>query len=86
MPPLTGEASNVTMVPAQTLLADAVMETLTGRIGFTVIVTVLEVAGFPDVQVALDVTVQFIVFPLAGINVYDEFVSPETRIPLRFHW
>jgi hypothetical protein len=44
-PPLVGVAVNVTGVAAQTGLAEATIETLTGRIGFTVMVTVFEVAG-----------------------------------------
>ena len=57
-PPLTGVAVNVTEVPAQTGFADGAMDTLTGRPGFTVMVTVLDVAGLPVTQVALDVSIQ----------------------------
>jgi len=47
----------VTEVPAQIGLADATIETLTGRMGLTVIVTVFDVAGFPVAQgAALDVS------------------------------
>lgn len=49
---------NVTDVPEHTGLIDAAMLTLTGRIGFTVIVTVLDVAGFPDMQPAFEVRTQ----------------------------
>ena len=56
VPPLTGVAVKVTLVPAQTGLAEAPMDTLTGNIGFTVIAMVLDVAGFPEVQAALDVS------------------------------
>ena len=38
---------NVTGVPAQTGFADGATVTLTGRFGFTVMITVLEVAGLP---------------------------------------
>ena len=55
-PPLTGVAVKVTPVPAQTGLADATIETLTGGTGFTVITIVLEVAGLPDVHDALEVS------------------------------
>jgi len=63
---LTGVAVKVTLVPAQTGLADAPMETLTGNIGFTVIAMVLDVAGLPDLQVKLDVSIQVTWSPLAG--------------------
>ena len=48
----------VTEVPAQTGLAEAETDTLTGSNGFTVMVTVLEVAGLPVGQVALEVKTQ----------------------------
>lgn len=59
----------MTEVPAQTGFPDAVMDTLTGSQGFTVMVTVFEVAGFPVVHVSLEVNVQVTVFPLDGTNV-----------------
>lgn len=49
---------NVTCVPLQTGFDDVAMETLTGRMGFTTMVTVLEVAGLPCGQVALEVSTQ----------------------------
>jgi hypothetical protein len=52
VPPLTGVAVKGTDVPAQTLLDEAPMLTLTGNTGFTVIVIALEVAGLPVAQVA----------------------------------
>ena len=45
------------------VVADADMITLAGRTGFTVIVTVFEVAGLPVAQVALEVITQVMVFP-----------------------
>ena len=56
VPPFEGVAVQVTEVPAQTGFAEAAIETLTGRIGFTVMVTVFDVAGFPDGQVAFEVS------------------------------
>jgi hypothetical protein len=53
---LVGVAVNVTGVAAQTGLAEATIETLAGRIGYTVIVTVFDVAGLPVAQVALEVS------------------------------
>jgi hypothetical protein len=58
-------AVNVTLVPEHMVVADAEILTLAGKLGFTVIVTVFEVAGFPVAQVAFDVITQVIVFPFA---------------------
>jgi hypothetical protein len=55
VPPLTGEAVNVTKDPAQAGFDDAAMDTLAGRFEVTVIVTILDVAGLPVAHVALDV-------------------------------
>ena len=56
------------MLPAQTGLADAVIDTLTGSSGFTVIITELEVAGLPVVHVALEVRTQVSALPFEGVN------------------
>ena len=66
VPPLTGIAVYVTEVPAQTGFAEAAIETLTGSIGFTVMVTVFDVAGFPEGQVAFDVSWQVIASAATG--------------------
>jgi hypothetical protein len=58
VPPLVGVAVNVTEVPAQTGLAEGETEILTGKTGLTVMFTAAEVAGFPDGQVALEVSTQ----------------------------
>jgi deoxyribose-phosphate aldolase len=55
---LVGVAVNVTDVPEHTGFAEVAIEILTGRFGFTVMVTVFEVAGFPVGQVALEVKTQ----------------------------
>jgi len=47
---LVGVAVKVTDVPEQIGLDEAAIDTLTGRFGFTVIITVLEVAGLPVAQ------------------------------------
>jgi hypothetical protein len=65
---LVGVAVKVTEVPEHTGLADAAIETLTGRFGFTVMETVFEVAGFPVGQVTLEVKTHCTVFPFAGTN------------------
>ena len=58
VPPLVGVAVNVTDVPEHTGFAEAETETLTGRLGLTVMVTVFEAAGLPVGQVALEVSTQ----------------------------
>ncbi len=55
---MVGVAVNVTLVPEQMVVAEAETLTLTGKFGFTVIVTAVEEAGEPVSQVALDVNVQ----------------------------
>ena len=62
------------------------MVMLTGRIGFTIIVMRLELAGFPVVQVSLELSVQVTVLPFAGAKEYVELVAPLTLLPFTFHW
>ena len=59
-PPLTGVAVKVTDVPAQTVVAEAPIDMLTGSSGFTVMRMAFEVAGLPVVQVAVEVSRQVI--------------------------
>jgi hypothetical protein len=56
----------VTDVPEQTGFAEAVMDMLTGKFGLTIIVTALEVAGFPLAHTAFDVSMQIMTSPLTG--------------------
>ena len=63
---MTGVAVNVTEVPEHTGFADAATEMLTGRFGFTVMVTVSDVAGLPLLQVSLEVRIQLIALPFEG--------------------
>ena len=67
VPPLVGVAVKVTEVPEHTGLAEAPIVTLTGRFGFTVMVTVLDVAGLPVAQVASEVRIQVIALLFNGI-------------------
>ena len=64
---MTGVAVNVTLVPAHILLAEAPIETLTGRFGFTVMITVLDVAGLPVAQVSLEVSITVTWSLLTGV-------------------
>ena len=54
-------------MPEQTGLAEAAIDTLTGSSGFTVMVTVFEVAGLPVGQVAFEVSTQVTRSILAGV-------------------
>ena len=63
---MVGVAVNVTEVPAQTGLAEAAIDKLTGSSGFTVMVTVFEVAGLPVGQVAFEVNTQVTTSLLVG--------------------
>jgi hypothetical protein len=62
-------AEKVTEVPAQTVVADAEIETLTGKLLLTVIVTVFEIAGLPVAQVALEVSWQVMASKFIGTKV-----------------
>ena len=59
----------MTGVPAQTGFAEASIDTLTGRIGLTVMVTAFEAAGEPVAQgVILEVRIQVIISPVTGVK------------------
>ena len=87
VPPLTGVAVKVTELPVQTAPGgEADILTLTGSTGFTVIVTGLEVAGFPDTQVKEDVitTVTISLFESVLVVKFGLFVP--TFDPFTCHW
>jgi hypothetical protein len=56
-----------TVVPEQTGFADGEIVRLTSKFGLTVMVTVLDIAGFPLAQTAFDVRTQVITSPLTGL-------------------
>jgi len=66
LPPFTGVAVKVTLLPAQTGLAEAEMLTETGRYGSTDNWMMFEMAGFPVGQDELDVRMQDTRSLLAG--------------------
>ena len=68
-PPFVGVAVKVTAVPAQTGLASAVIETLTGKLALTVMIMVLDVAGLPVAQVSLDERITVTWSLLSGVYV-----------------
>ncbi len=81
-----GVAVNVTLLPAHIVLDGlAAIETLTGKFGFTVIVTELLVAGLPVGHVALEVSTQVTILPFAKpeLEYVVEFVP--TFDPFNFH-
>ena len=67
VPPLFGVAVKVTELPAQKGFEDDIMDTVTGRLGLTVIVTGAEAAGLFTAHVAFELTVQVTPSPFKGI-------------------
>ena len=82
---MVGVAVNVTLVPGHIVVADAEILTLTGRFGFTVMVTEFEVAGFPLVQVELDVIKQVTTSLFTNEEVEYVVLFVPTLLPLSFH-
>lgn len=66
-PPFTGVAVKITLDPAQTGFADGAIVILIGKSGLTIIVTVLEVAGFPLAHAAFEVSTQETISPFTGL-------------------
>ena len=62
---MVGVAVNVTLVPEQIVVVDAVMIALTGKFGLTIIVVFPLIAGLPDAQFALEVNMTAIISPFA---------------------
>jgi hypothetical protein len=80
---LVGVAVNVTDVPAQIVLSASLDEilTLTAKFGFTVVVMVLEVAGFPIVHVSFEVRMTFTWSPFASeVVVYVALFVPTSTL------
>ena len=85
MPPFMVAAVNVTEFPWQNGFSDAFIETLTGRIGFTTMVIVLDVSGLFKMHPVMDeVKMQDTRSPDAGLYEYVVELVP-TLIPLTFH-
>ncbi len=77
MPPFSGTAVYVTVVPAQTVEAVAEIVTFTASNGLTVIVRLLEVAGFPEAHVSSDVSSQVTTSLLTGTYAKVGLLEPE---------
>ena len=86
VPPLVGVAVNVTLVPAQMVVADAATLTLGVSKGSTIIVTVFDVAGEPVAHVAVEVISTVTVFPLAKVLLLYVALLVPTLLPFSFHW
>ena len=82
---MVGVAVKVTLVPEHIVVADATMETLTGRLGLTVIVTVFDVAGLPVSHVALEVSKTSTASVLASVVVVKVGLFVPALTPLTFH-
>ena len=82
---MVGAAVNVTLVKGQMVVAVALMLTLAGRFGFTVMVMVLEVAGLPVAHAALDVSTQVTRSPLFNVVLENDAEFTPTFAPLIFH-
>ena len=67
VPALTAVAVKVSEVPWHTLSADRVIETLTGVVDVRAMVMELDVAGFPEGQLAFEVIMQETWSPAAGV-------------------
>jgi hypothetical protein len=80
-------AVKVTLVPEQIAPAGtAAILTLTGNIGLTVIVTILEVAGLPVGHVTFDVKTQVTRSPLTNVVLVKVALLTPTFEPFSFHW
>jgi len=67
LPPFTGAAVYVICEPEHTVPERVLIDMLTGSSGLTIMVTELEFAGFPDAQVALEVSTQVTASLFAGV-------------------
>jgi hypothetical protein len=80
-PSFIGVAVNDTRVPAQTSLLSAVMLTLTGRFGFTVIVIRLLTAVTGHWR--FEVSLRLIILPVTNVEVVNVEVVMPVLTPLR---
>ena len=83
---MVGVAVNVTLVPEQIVpVGLAAMLTLTAEFAFTVIVTELEFAGFPLMQLALDVITQVTASLLTRLALVKVALFVPAFVPFTFH-
>jgi hypothetical protein len=75
----------VTDVPAQTVVAEAEMETLAARTVLTVMVMGTEVAGLPLIHAALEVITTVTTSLFEGVYENEALLEPAS-VPFTFHW
>jgi hypothetical protein len=86
LPPLTGAAVKLTVVPEQILLALAVTDIEGVTTGFTVTVRLFDVTVLCDIQLAFEVSWQATTTPLAReLLAKLELLVPALR-PFTVHW
>ena len=85
VPPFTGLAVKVTVVPRQILFWLAAIETLAGTGALTTIVTIFEIAGLPEMHARFEVMITQTWSPLTGTNEQAGRLGP-VGIPLLYHW
>ena len=86
-PPLVGVAVNVTLVPAQIVVALAAILTLAVNIGLTVIEILLDVAGEPAKHgVAFEVNTTETEFPFVNVEEVNVALSVPTGVAQTYHW
>ena len=86
-PPLVGVAVNVTLVPAQIVVALAAILTLAVNIGLTVIEILLDVAGEPVKHgVAFEVITTLTEFPLVNVEEVNVALFVPTGVAPTYHW
>ena len=82
---MVGVAVKVTEVPAQIVVAEAAILTEAFKIGFTVIVMLFDVAGFPVTQVNEEVNTTVTTSLLANVVVVKVGLLVPTGEPLTRH-
>jgi hypothetical protein len=85
-PPLVGVAVNVTLAPAHTDVADALMLTEGATTGFTVMFSVFEVAAVGEAQAAFDVSTTLTALPLTSDEVVNVLLLVPALVEPIFHW
>jgi hypothetical protein len=85
-PPFTGVAVKVTLDPEQIVVADAEILTLAGKLGFTIVIMALLVAGVPVAQVEVDVITTLIAWPVVRVDVVNVALLVPAGAASTYHW
>ena len=85
---MVGVAVNVTLAPEHIVLPLALdaMLTLAGKLGFTVVVMLFDVAGDPVAHVAFDVITTLTASLFASVVVVNVALFVPAFTPFSFHW